>query len=430
MTSVITYENKITDELKCVKIKKRIFELLLKTSAHGLPRLLNSKKLLTTLMWTIVISLSLSAGSYYVVANILEFLNYNTVNTIDIIKSSQLQFPTVSFCFYPLFNLSISDVIIRLRFDTIDEANFSNLFEEFYDPVYGKCFRYNSGKNLYNETIDILNSTTSGSSNGLKIEFNFNSNDLVEMIVFIHNHSLPPYGMESGGYWMRPGYWSYYEVSTIFYSNLDEPFSKCLKDVQKFIYNKTIINYILKSKRIYNQNDCFYLCSHLYAIEESNCKCNATLNNFDKDCVKQFFDIKANDTKNCVSNYLSQFRVKLESEKCEQYCPLECDSTEYIINNYIEPFPSVGNISERTKNQYSYFNNFSTYEELNMNIASVRVYFKNLKYTSVKTEPKTQTFTLISNIGGLFGVFLGISFLSFVEIFEILFEILIIFFSN
>jgi hypothetical protein len=39
-------------------------------------------------------------------------------------------------------------------------------------------------------------------------------------------------------------------------------------------------------------------------------------------------------------------------------------------------------------------------------------------------------FNFISNIGGILGVFLGISFLSFIEIFEIIFEIIFIFFKK
>ena len=39
-------------------------------------------------------------------------------------------------------------------------------------------------------------------------------------------------------------------------------------------------------------------------------------------------------------------------------------------------------------------------------------------------------FNFISNIGGLLGVFLVISFLSFIEIFEIIYEIIIILFKK
>ena len=39
-------------------------------------------------------------------------------------------------------------------------------------------------------------------------------------------------------------------------------------------------------------------------------------------------------------------------------------------------------------------------------------------------------FNFISNIGGILGLFLGISFLSFIEIFEIIFEIMFIIFKK
>jgi len=37
---------------------------------------------------------------------------------------------------------------------------------------------------------------------------------------------------------------------------------------------------------------------------------------------------------------------------------------------------------------------------------------------------KTEFFDLVSNIGGTFGLFLGLSFFTFVEIIEIIFELL------
>lgn len=58
------------------------------------------------------------------------------------------------------------------------------------------------------------------------------------------------------------------------------------------------------------------------------------------------------------------------------------------------------------------------------------VYFPELKYTVVSENPKTEFFSLISNIGGLLGLFIGTSFMSFVEIIEILFEIIFIFYES
>ena len=88
-----------------------------------------------------------------------------------------------------------------------------------------------------------------------------------------------------------------------------------------------------------------------------------------------------------------------------------------------------GNISENNKIDYG-LSKFNNYEEINKNVAIIYVYYKNLKYTIISQEPKTETFNLISSIGGTLGLFLGVSFLSFIEIFEILFEIIFILFLN
>ncbi len=58
------------------------------------------------------------------------------------------------------------------------------------------------------------------------------------------------------------------------------------------------------------------------------------------------------------------------------------------------------------------------------------IYYKNLNYKLISQNPKTEMFNFISNIGGLLGVFLGISFLSFIEIFETFFEIMFILFKK
>jgi len=47
------------------------------------------------------------------------------------------------------------------------------------------------------------------------------------------------------------------------------------------------------------------------------------------------------------------------------------------------------------------------------------VYYKDSKYQFVKEEPRMILADLISNIGGLLGVFTGLSLISLVEIIEL-----------
>jgi len=62
-----------------------------------------------------------------------------------------------------------------------------------------------------------------------------------------------------------------------------------------------------------------------------------------------------------------------------------------------------------------------------VNQVRFRVYYKTLKHTVINQSPKMILSDLISNIGGIIGVFLGISFLSFIEIIDFILQIIYIF---
>ena len=193
--------------------------------------------------------------------------------------------------------------------------------------------------------------------------------------------------------------------------------------------NKTLIDFIHNTNRIYSQNDCNYLCSNLFALENSLCKCNSNLADFATNCHRQAYEVEETEIKKCISEYLQSFRKTSQIDKCINFCPEQCDSMSYSISNYVEQFPVSGKISENNKIDYG-LSKFNNYEEVNKNFAIIYVYYKNLKYTIISQDPKTETFNLVSSIGGTLGLFLGVSFLSFIEIFEILFEIIFILFFN
>jgi len=381
-------------------------------------------------MWSFLTITSASIGSYYVIDAVLGYLRFKTVSKIEVITEKQVPFPAISICAYPNFNNSFNKTNSYTRFNDILETDF-NKYEEFYDVILGKCFRYNSGKNIYNHSYEIHKSTIKGIKYGYRVNMFIqipNEYDFVEIYLFIHNQSLPPFDTFSGhGYWIMPGSFNYFEVERVFYQKLEAPYSDCLKDVKSFKLNKTLIEYILQSKRAYTQIDCYYVCSHLYALKESNCSCNSSLEDFSMNCIRQY---KLDDTKiqKCVSNYLEEFRKNDQNEKCSTYCPLQCDSMDYLITPLNEQLPVSGNISKMSKVDY-FPNGYNTYEEVKQNYLAIRVFYKELDYTLISEEPETESFNFVSNIGGILGLFLGISFLSFIEIFELLFEILFIFFN-
>ena len=77
------------------------------------------------------------------------------------------------------------------------------------------------------------------------------------------------------------------------------------------------------------------------------------------------------------------------------------------------------------------FNNIKpTYQQLKESIASININYNQLGYTQIKEAQKITAIDLATNIGGTMGLFLGLSFLSFIEIIELLIEIIFVFFEK
>ena len=254
------------NEIKCTKyeeISKRMRELLLRSSAHGLPRLIQSKYSLIKLVWLGVLIISSTLGAYFIIKNIVNFLKYEATTTIRLIDQLEAEFPTVSFCSSNGFIMPLNQTILSLRFNNIHQSKYDQFFELFNDNLYGKCYRFNSGKNMFGENVPLLKSTQDGLSYGLKIEININvsnNTDLAELAVSIHNRSSPPFDFTYVDYYLSTGTWNYFEIQRVFYENLEQPYNDCIKDVREFELNKTIIDSILKSNLSYSKIDCFRMC--------------------------------------------------------------------------------------------------------------------------------------------------------------------------
>jgi len=66
------------------------------------------------------------------------------------------------------------------------------------------------------------------------------------------------------------------------------------------------------------------------------------------------------------------------------------------------------------------FNNTTSLNELRKSVLSVCIYYNDFKYTVIRKNPKMNWTDLISSIGGIMGVFIGTSFMSFFEIIDVI----------
>lgn len=113
---------------------------------------------------------------------------------------------------------------------------------------------------------------------------------------------------------------------------------------------------------------------------------------------------------------------------CGQECPLECESTTYRLTTSQAEYPSrayANALVENSRVREKYAKNASqlNYELLKRSMVQISVFYKDLGYEQYEEFAKTELIDLVSNIGGTLGLFLGMSFLSFVEIFDIILQI-------
>jgi hypothetical protein len=394
-----------------VSLKKKLKRLLSDSTAFGLPNIFKREGFLNKIFWLIFSLLATSVSVYYTLDALNYFFNYNFVTQIENVYQQPLQFPTITICDdgtktnekfenVEYFNGKNPENFIK-QFKTMkDTTNFTNNQNYFFEMLryintgdYGTCLRFNSGKNVYNQTIPFFYSTIGGPNDYIEIIFK----DSLRLKIFLHDVDLPPniqYYNIFEPYILINFNLSYYiGIDKSTENKLGLPYNHCYNDVTDFNLNKTIIDYIKSINQTYTQVNCLKLCFELDYIEKNPCNCsNTTLGRVWRDCYirKEVFDQNG-----CTYKYRRNFFEKSIVEKCANYCPLECNSTTYT------------------------FSSSSTYNVFHKNTTAVRFFYNSLKVTKISQIPKTQIFDLVSNVGGIFSLFIGFSFVTLFEISEI-----------
>jgi hypothetical protein len=405
-----------------IKIKNYstpINEILSASSLAYLLSPFRSKRILIKILWFMFILIFLFGSIYYVILNILDYLKYDTSTSIYTIYEQESEFPTISICSQDKLELSIE--ILDFWFN--NKEQFIDIDLQVYkDSSFGKCYRFNSGKNNNNEIIPIKKSKKSGLDDGFYLNLYSNATlDYGRFIILIHNQTKTPTTIYNKGYFISSGSNNYFIIKRIFDKKLEQPYNSCLKDRSKFEFNQTIIHYLKQINHDYTQKECINICRNLKYNHTNTCGCY--LDRLEDEIFMQcYFNIDNLTLRECVDTFMSSFDVGL----CYlEYCPLECDSFEYDITFYTESILSAGNISPDNEE----FLDFKTYENVSKTFFSIYVYYEDLKYTLISQQPKIELFGLISNLGGILGLFIGFSFISLLEIIEVLAELIYIYFE-
>jgi hypothetical protein len=218
----------------------------------------------------------------------------------------------------------------------------------------------------------------------------------LNLIIWITNETVG-IGQKKGLPIQSGSFYHQIELGKLTIIKQEKPYSDCLNELNTIdSYDSELFKRTLKSfKQRYHYSNCLSLCKQKNLGE----KCNFQVNWWGP----QYFENMLTET-----DYYSLLSAENNRSKCfqsnsnptEKYlencnCPLECQTDD--------------NLNLKFKNQLRVF-----------------IFYDEMKETVISEEKKIEITDLISTIGGILGLFTGFSFLSLVEIVEIVFEITMI----
>ncbi len=415
-----------------LKIKQEILE---SSSLPAFQKIIKNENKLVRSLWMFCFLLLTCLSFWLVTISISSYLEHEVITNIVIIHEKTPQFPMISFC---IDSTNISSSIIPYLNDVIKSCEFDSKkciykdFEKktFYYSAHDKlnnidhseaCLVFNSGKNFENEKISIKNISSISTKLNLELYIKeFKTDQIGKKIPYKLKIYIQNYSDVFNAYQLReieqgldiPDGINNIEIDREIDQKLPEPYNACIKqDTKEFVSN--YFQYFIQNNKTYKQKDCIDFCLNEYI--GLKCGCEVNIDSFEK-CVN------LKNESNCFLLFNEYFLNNSNYEipnNCIKDCPLECDSIHYRIQH--NSF-KVSDKFLKTNTNYSL--------EMKDDLVFVSISYAKKSYDLIKQIPKMKAFDLVSSVGGTLSLFIGISFLTFVELIEILFEIAIIYLNK
>jgi hypothetical protein len=318
----------------------------------------------------------------------------------------------------------------------------------YHDFDYGNCFRFNGGlvnkaghqiNNPIKQNIKMVSKI--GSDNGLRLEL-FTGNIRLQqqfnykngIRVLVHNQSIEIF-TNFEGIDVPTGSLTNIAMTKTFINHLPSPYTSNCLDTSNVDWNQNdILRFMKKSFKIgdYNQKHCLKVCYQRFIIDKCNC--------FDlKYPLKSDSDIQSCRTLNhinCVKNANHEYYVVNQDSICYPKCPLECTEVIYQLKTNQATYPNAW-YADRLLNDTNFIklvvNNSGQnttalpepdYESLTHTLLMINLYYEEMFYNYINETPGMNFELMLACIGGNMGLFLGCSLLFFVELIEILFNVI------
>ncbi len=235
------------------------------------------------------------------------------------------------------------------------------------------------------------------------------------MRLFVHHPSLTP-DFSKEGIFISTNAITDVKIYQTNVNLLSEPYSNCIQNVTSSSELVSVnAQMALKCWKTYTQRYCFLACLNDFVLE----KCSTNISEY-----RIFGESSTNYTIEdllCVEDASREFYHTEElTANCLNKCPKMCSRVEYESIASQSVYPTLGYsqfMKEFFKNRNgSKFFNCTDYKN---SMLAVNLYYPDIGYKTIDEYPVKTFLQIFSDTGGILGLCAGASFLSLIEIVDL-----------
>lgn len=471
-------------------IKSIIKNILYNSTAQAILNLIQTRNLIIKVFLTFCIFFTLTASSYFVISNVLNYFKYEVTTMSRHVFEMPTTFPKITFCnfnqfttefgleflkeidqnssfplsvfnrnqtnglnqvdkrqlyenlntlasakmlenktlkkFQKKFTHSLDDILLGCLFN--NQVCTVNDFVTDVDLFFGKCFSFNAPSNA-----SLKKTSIAGPLNGLTIDLYLNFHeDLTEFNSFTGGLG-GLIRIENNSYQSDHDYDGLYiETGKSYSISVHRQFESNLPRP----YSNCEIENEKPRSGLKNSDLYKMILNSPYQYTQAFClkQCSQMIVVNKCNCSNPFY-LSLIGARTCeykseidCSQRVFSNRSILQAE-CIDKCPLECNSTNYrttMSSLQLLGDLYVGYLKENKRLTADFVTKPINSQTARESVTRLNIFYESLSYEISREQAKLEIVDLLSNIGGTLSLFLGISLLSFCELVEVIIEIIFI----
>ena len=300
-----------------------------------------------------------------------------------------------------------------------------------FDSYYMNCIRFNSGLDSLGRQIDAKK--VFSSNDELSIELYVGLPDETTsfypnkgILIWIHDFSMDFVKLPDNPFRVTAGFDVTLQASPFVYKQFNQwpyGYSDCTVNedntLLKPLDDTTIFDYLRAENIKYTRESCLNVCFQQFLAEKCDCIdfwLNVTIPGYDY-CL----DKKAD----CSSDFYYYVFVVNDfvANNCIEKCPAECVTRGNSYKLSYRHYPQSAYEKTLQSNDMlisKYANQTDFKYNLAQSVLKVTVRYDSLSYKETVEEPRMNWTRLMGELGGYLHIFLGISLISFIELFELI----------